>query len=213
MEGIITKIEVQKKNKNRVNVFIDEEFKFACDEELVYRYKLIKGNKVDVKRIEEIAEEDNFIKGKNYAFRIIEKSYKTRRQVEDKLKDRGYDEKLIKRIMNLLEEYNLIDDKVYVKAYIKDNLSKQGKMKLLYNLKSKGIKDEIILNELQNISDNSLEEAAYKVAEKKYSLLKKREADNFKLTQKLSSFLLSRGYEHEIIKRVTRRLLEQQEDE
>lgn len=209
MEGIITKVEVQKKNKNRVNVFIDEEYKFACDEELVYRYKLTKGQKVDIKEIEEIAEEDNFIKGKNYAFRIIEKSYKAKSQVVDKLKGRGYDDKVINRIMSLLEEYNLIDDKVYVKAYIKDNLSKQGKMKLLYNLKSKGIKEDIIISELQNISDNSLEEAAFLVAEKKYLLLKKRETDTFKIKQKLSSFLLSRGYEYEIIKRVTRRLFEQ----
>ena len=213
MEGIITKIETQKKNKNRVNVFIDEEYKFACDEELVYRYKLAKGQKVDVNKIEEIAEEDNFIKGKNYAFRIIEKSYKTKSQVVDKLKGRGYDDKVINKIINLLEEYNLIDDRVYVKAYIKDNLSKQGKTKLLYNLKGKGIKEDIILDELYSISDNSLEQAAYNAAEKKYKLLIKRETDSFKLKQKLSSFLLSRGYDYEIIKRVTIRLLEHQEDE
>ena len=212
MEGIITKIEVQKKNKNRINVYIDDEYKFACDEEIVYRYKLAKGKKVDVKEIEDIAEEDNFIKGKNYAFRIIEKSYKTKSQVIDKLMSRGYDEKIINKIMRLMEEYNLIDDKVYVKAYIKDNLSKQGKMKLLYNLKSKGIKEEIIQSELKNIDDNSLEEAAYNVAEKKYQQLIKRETDAFKITQKLSTFLLSRGYGYDMIKKVSRRLLEQQED-
>ena len=212
MEGIITKLEVQKKNKNRVNVYIDDEYKFACDEEIVYRYKLTKGQKVDLKEIEEIAEEDNFIKGKNYAFRIVEKSYKAKSQVIDKLKSRGYDEKIINKIISLLEEYNLIDDKVYVKAYIKDNLSKQGKMKLLYNLKSKGIKEDIILSELKNIDDNSLEEAAYNSAEKKYLQLIKRETDSFKITQKLSTFLLSRGYDYEIIKRVSRRLLEHQGD-
>ncbi|WP_426349518.1 recombination regulator RecX [Alloiococcus sp. CFN-8] len=212
MEGIITKLEVQKKNKNRINIYIDDEYKFACDEEIVYRYKLTKGKKVDVKEIEDIAEEDNFIKGKNYAFRIIEKSYKTKSQVIDKLISRGYDEKIINKIMRLMEEYNLIDDKVYVKAYIKDNLSKQGKMKLLYNLKSKGIKEEIIQSELKNIDDNSLEEAAYNLAEKKYQQLIKRETDAFKITQKLSTFLLSRGYGYDMIKKVSRRLLEQQED-
>ncbi|MGM9973498.1 MAG: recombination regulator RecX [Clostridiaceae bacterium] len=212
MEGIITKLEVQKKNKNRINVYIDDEYKFACDEEIVYRYKLNKGKKVDVKELEDIAEEDNFIKGKNYAFRIIEKSYKTKSQVIDKLMSRGYDENNINKIMSLLEEYNLIDDNVYVKAYIKDNLSKQGKMKLLYNLKSKGIKEDIIQSELKNIDDISLEEAAYSAAEKKYLQLKKRETDSFKITQKLSTFLLSRGYDYEIIKRVSRRLLENQGD-
>ena len=33
MSNIITKIEVQKRNKDRVNVYINEEFNFACSSE------------------------------------------------------------------------------------------------------------------------------------------------------------------------------------
>lgn len=35
--GKITKIEVQKKNKDRVNVYIDNNFAFAAFNELVYK--------------------------------------------------------------------------------------------------------------------------------------------------------------------------------
>ena len=40
MEKIITKVEVQKNNKNRVNVYVDEEYAFSCAAEVVYKYDL-----------------------------------------------------------------------------------------------------------------------------------------------------------------------------
>lgn len=43
MEKIITKVEVQKNNKNRVNVYVDEEYAFSCAAEVVYKYDLKKG--------------------------------------------------------------------------------------------------------------------------------------------------------------------------
>lgn len=42
MMNKITNVEVQKKNKNRVNVYIDEEFAFGCDAEIVYKYGIKK---------------------------------------------------------------------------------------------------------------------------------------------------------------------------
>ncbi|MCC5424208.1 recombination regulator RecX, partial [Clostridium botulinum] len=47
MSNIITKIEVQKRNKDRVNVYIDEEFNFACSSELIYYHNLKKGKVID----------------------------------------------------------------------------------------------------------------------------------------------------------------------
>ncbi|MCD3298125.1 recombination regulator RecX, partial [Clostridium botulinum C/D] len=46
MERLITKIEIGKKNKNRVNIYLDEEFAFACSADLVYYYKLAKGTRI-----------------------------------------------------------------------------------------------------------------------------------------------------------------------
>ena len=202
MKGIITKIEEQKRSKNRVNVYIDEEFSFACSLELIYKYKLIKGQEVDGKELEKVAEEDNFLKAKAYAFRVLEKSYKTEKEIEDKLIQRGYEKKVVSRIMDLLKEYDFMNDERYIKAYIKDNIKKQGKKKLYYNLKNKGINEELLKEELDKIPQKTIEKSAYDAGEKKYLQLIKKEQDNYKLYNKLTGYLMSKGYDYEICKSV-----------
>ena len=81
MSNIITKIEIQKRNKDRVNIYLNGEFAFACSSELVYYHNLKNGMVVDLKKLSEIVEEDNYIKGKNSALKILEKSFKTERNV------------------------------------------------------------------------------------------------------------------------------------
>src|SRR3712207_8633904 len=113
MEKTITKIEVGKRNKDRVNVFLNEEFAFACSADLVYYYKLSKGKKVNDEFLNEIVSEDNYLKGKNYALKLLERSYKTEKEITDKLEAKEYEPKAIERIMNFLKEYNFIDDDRY----------------------------------------------------------------------------------------------------
>ena len=67
--GKITSIEVQKRNVNRVNVYVDEAFTFACDAELIYKQGIQKDSIIDVEAIKEIVKEDEFIKCKNSALR------------------------------------------------------------------------------------------------------------------------------------------------
>ena len=91
--GKITSIEVQKRNVNRVNVYVDEAFTFACDAELIYKQGIQKDSLIDVEEIKEIVKEDEFIKCKNSALRTVEKTYKTEKELRDKLT-----EKVLKRI-------------------------------------------------------------------------------------------------------------------
>jgi len=181
MENKITNIEVQKRNKNRVNIYIDEEYRFSCDSEIVYKYNLSKGQNIQLKDLEEIIDEDNYLKAKAAAFRIIERSYKTEKQIEDKLLLKGFDKDIVERIKKLLKEYDFMNDAKYVQAFIKDNIKSQGNKK---------------------INKEDMEEYATNLAEKKYRTLSKRESDPWKLSNKLISFLLSKGYDYEMAKSI-----------
>ena len=74
MESRITKIEIQKKNKNRVNIYMDEEFAFACDAQLVYIHNITKGVIIEKEGLQDIVNEDNYIKGKSCALHFLERS-------------------------------------------------------------------------------------------------------------------------------------------
>ena len=193
--GKITSIEVQKRNVNRVNVYVDEVFTFACDAELIYKQGIQKDSIIDVEAIKEIVKEDEFIKCKNSALRTVEKTYKTEKELRDKLAEKGFEEDTIKRAIEFLKEYNLLNDEKYAEMYIKDRLRSQGRNKIKYALIRKGVSEDILLND-----------TAFKLAEKKYNILKKKESDKYKLSQKLFRFLLSKGYDYECCNSIVRRL-------
>ena len=102
-KNIITKIELQKRTKDRVNVYINEEFAFACSAEIIYTYSLSKDKNIDMDYLKEIIDEDNYIKCKSYALKIIERTYKTEKQIFDKLAQKEYDEKIINKTIDFLK--------------------------------------------------------------------------------------------------------------
>jgi regulatory protein len=198
---IITKIEVQKKNKNRVNIYVDEEFLLACDAELVYVYNIFKGKKVELEELKEVVNEDNYIKCKNQALRIIEKSYKTEKQIYDKLIDKGYGEKTVKRTMEFLKQYDLINDEKYVNMYIKDKVSSQGKNRIKYDLIKKGIVESMVSEKLKEIDDSIEEATALILAHKKYNIIIKTKDDNRKVYKILGDYLIRSGYNSDIVQK------------
>jgi regulatory protein len=81
-KNIVTKVEFQKKSKDRVNVYIDGEFAFSCSIELVYSHNIKKDKILDIDYIKGIVNQDNYIKAKKYALNIVEKGYKTEKGKE-----------------------------------------------------------------------------------------------------------------------------------
>ena len=205
--NIITKIECGNRNKNRVNIYIDEEYAFSVDMEIVYKEGLKVKNPVDYDKLKKIIEEDNYIKCKNAAIRIIERSYKSEKEIKDKLLKKEFDNNTVNRTLSFLKEYNLIDDEKLVSMYVIDRLRNQGEKKIKYSLMQKGINEELIYRELNKINNDDLEDIAYNLALKKYEVLSKRENDKYKLYQKLTRYLMSRGYGYDLISRVVKRIV------
>ncbi|MCR1935318.1 recombination regulator RecX [Clostridium tepidum] len=198
MSNIITKIEVQKRNKDRVNIYINEEFKFDCSSELIYYHNLKKGKCIDENDLNDIIKEDNYIKGKNYALKYIEKSLKTESQVKEKLYSKGYDEDTIRNVVNFLKEYNFINDDKYCDMYIREKLNTCGRNKIKYALLNKGIKESLLIEKINNIDEEKEKKIAYKLAEKKYKIMISREKNKFKVYKKIWTYIISKGYNSNI---------------
>ncbi|NFM73515.1 recombination regulator RecX [Clostridium botulinum] len=198
MSNIITKIEVQKRNKDRVNVYIDEEFNFACSSELIYYHNLKKGKVIDQNSLNDIIKEDNYIKAKGYALKYIEKSLKTESQVKEKLYLKEYDEDTVNKVIRFLKDYNFIDDDKYCDMYIREKLNIYGRNKIKYTLLNKGVKENIVIEKINNINEEKEKKVAYKLAEKKYKIMILREKDKFKIYKKIWPYIISRGYNSNI---------------
>lgn len=203
--AVITKIEVQKRNKERVNIYIDEEFAFAVFSELVYKHGLKVKQEIDEESLRELFSEEEKKKCKATALRIIERSYKTEKEIKEKLHLKGYEKPAIDYALEFLREYNFINDESYSKMFVKDSLKSKGKNRIKMDLKRKGVSEENIVDALANINREEEFLVAKKLCEKKYSQLIKREDDKYKISSKLLSFLISKGYEYELSKDVVKK--------
>ena len=211
--NIITKIEVGKRNKERVNIYIDEEYAFSISAELIYKENIKVKDKIDVDSLKKLADEDNYIKCKNTALKTIERTYKSEKELAQKLALKGYDDHIINRTINFMKEYNLLNDNNYATMYVKDKSRNIGKKKIKYSLLQNGIDEEIIESELEKINNDEVKAIVYEMALKKYKVFSKRENDNYKLTQKLYRFLMGKGYDYDLIKDVVKSIVKSEDFE
>lgn len=202
----ITKIEQCKRNKERVNIYIDEEFAFAIYMELVYRFNLKVNEEVDKEKLIEIAKVENLSKCKDSALKTIERSYKTEKEIRDKLLNKEFDEETVEKTINFLKEYTFIDDLKFTKMYVKDRIRTQGRNKIKYALIQKGVNKYLVDEVLEELDRNDEEERALLICEKKYLSICKREEDDFKIKNKLIRYMLGRGYEYEVARNVVSKI-------
>ena len=109
---------------------------------------------------------------------------------------------------NLTEEFenisqkllaeNFINESRYALSFANDKIkfSKWGKLKVMYNLRMKGIDDSQIEAAVKEYPQNDYMDMIKKELAKKVKLLK--ENDKYKRLQKVTAFAAQRGYEHDL---------------
>lgn len=204
--AIITKIEAQKRSKDRVNIYVDEEYFMAVYAELVYTHSLKKGMEIDKESLENLLHDEMYMKAKNKALTILSKSDQSEKKLKEKLLN-DFDENIVEDVIDFLKGYTLINDNLLAEKIVHDNmnLSKFGKNKIKQNLYNKGIAASDIQDALSQIDpDDEYENAKY-LAEKRLKRLKGE--DKNKINQKIYQHLAYKGFSYDIIKRVLRELL------
>jgi len=147
----------------------------------------------------------------NEATKILEHfcAYQERchKEVEQKL----YDLKMIpeakeKIILHLLQ-HNFLNEERFAKAFVRGKFSikKWGRIKIINELKLKNISTYNIKSALQEINEEDYYSTLRKIAIKKLKLLK--EPNTFKKKNKLTTFLISKGYEFELVYKIVNTLI------
>jgi regulatory protein len=206
----ITKIEECKRNKDRVNIFMDEEFYMSASKYCCIKYDLKEGLQIDTSYIDRVISEDNYGKGKNYALKVIERGMKSKKEIHDKLKLKEYSDADIDRVMSFLSEYGYADDDMYAKCYIESCKNSKSKQFIKHSLINKGIDLDIIEKYLMSIEDEEERNKAKILSLKKLNTLKGK--DKKEIRKKIGDMLIRRGYEYNLIKEVVNDIMENDED-
>lgn len=203
---VITKIEPQKKHKNRISVFLDDEFAFGLNDFDVKRLRLKTGMNLTVEELEHIKSEVIAQEAKNYALKLLDRCAYTEQALTRKLHDRSYDNASIQYTVNFLKEYGYINDEEYTKRYVASALSsgKSGIHKIRYDLAGKGISAEIIELVMSEFEEESREN---QISALKTLMDKKLKGDySFPNIMKAKRYAFSRGFSKEAIDTVMHNL-------
>lgn len=192
---LVTKIEVQKNNDTRANLYLDDKFFSGISIELVMKEHIKVGSDLDMDFLSNLILEDEKGQALSKAVKYLSGNLKTEKQIKEYLKKKEYSEITIDYVLDKMREYKYLDDNHYAKSYVLTYSNKYGKLKLSSMLKSKGVSSEIIDEVLQEIETPS----NIQVVAEKY--LKNREI-TYENLNKLSRFLYSRGYEFDEINSV-----------
>lgn len=208
----ITSVEPQKRSK-RFNIFIDGQFVFGADEDLVVSERLIVGKEISPENLQKLLFEAEVGKLLERIYGLVSIRLRSEREIRDyfrrknyELRIKGKEEKsqmVIDLAVEKLKEKGLINDLEFAKSWVEARRrSKQkGINALKAELYQKGIEREIIEEVLSGqVTGDSEEELARKALEKKMKSWKNLERGEFK--KKAYGFLMRKGFNYEVAREV-----------
>lgn len=146
-------------------------------------------------------------KAKNYAFRLLKIRWRSRNELEQKLKQKNFSQEVISAVIETLTNLGYIDDLRFAKAWVNNRLviNPRSRRFLIYELKKKGIDENIIEEAVSRIDDATEYELVAKIAQRKFNGLKKEPL--LKIKQRLFAYLKRRGFRTQIIMDIIKKLM------
>ncbi|GAA5158078.1 regulatory protein RecX [Ornithinimicrobium tianjinense] len=133
---------------------------------------------------------------------------RTRRQLEDKLRERGCEREVALRVLDRMAEIGLVDDEAYAEMYIRSKQETKGLAveALRHELRAKGVPDGIVDASLEEIDPEHEKEQARALVARRLRTM--RGLDREVQTRRLAGFLARKGYGSGVSYQVIREALD-----
>ncbi|MEJ2733459.1 MAG: RecX family transcriptional regulator [Anaerolineae bacterium] len=200
MAGTITALEYQKRNRDRVSVFLDGRFAFGLP--AIVAAGLRKGQVLSDAEIEALQEGGTIESGYHKALDFLSYRPRSRAEVETYLQKRGFPEAQAEAIIERLEGAGLLDDAAFAQFWVenRERFRPRGPRALRHELWSKGISDDIIEQALALVD---VSDGAYRSASKKARRM--RQLDRQTFVRKIVEYLARRGFDYEVAREAAER--------
>ncbi len=198
VNSTITDLTLQKRNKERLNIFLDGEYAFSLAMSIASGLSI--GKILTPSEIDSLLTKDVLEKAKQSAYRYLSFRPRSIKEVEKSLSRKGFDENTVEQVMDRLLELELVDDRAFAHYWIeqRETFKPRGHRALRHELYQKGIDREIVDSVLIEVDEES---AARRAGQKKVGLWSKLPRDDF--FKKMDSFLQRRGFNYEVTRSVT----------
>ncbi len=204
----ITRLEPQKKNPQRLNVYLDGEFAFGISRSAAPW--LVEGNQLSQQKVIEIREKDQFEGAYQRAINFLSYRVRSEKEIRQNLTKHDVPEDIIEQVLDRLRGASLVNDHDFAVQWVENRVrfKPRGKRALSSELFQKGIANEIIEDVLAELDE---EELAYACARSKVTKFNGMDEKVFQ--KKLSGLLTRRGFPYHVTKDVVSSLWREMEQD
>lgn len=197
MAGTITAIKIQKGNKERVNVYVDDQYAFAVT--VLVAATLKKGQYLSEADIQQFKAQDERQKAYEQALRYLSFRARSRQEMDRHLSRKGHSPEVVTETIERLGDEDYLDDEEFARFWLenRERFRPRGQRALRYELRQKGIGDELIDSLLTDLDEAEL---AWSAVAGKLAQWQHLDEEAFK--KKVLGFLSRRGFDYEVAHQV-----------
>ncbi len=204
MSGIITRLVYQKRNKNRVSIFLDDAYAFSLPDILASSLQL--GQHLDDETIARLQAQDNRQRAMDKALRLLARRPRSQHEIDEALKQADYTPDIREQVIARLIEMAYLDDREFARWWVSNRtqFNPRSIRALQQELYQKGLPASIIAEALAHLDDETLAIAAGQKRSYRWRHLARADFD-----KKMLGHLQRRGFSYPAARFATDHLREQ----
>ena len=197
---VITKIERQKRRDSRVSIFLDGEFAFGAQDDVVYLYGLSKGMELTPELRVQIDARNAVLEAKLAAHRLLARRLRAAGELRMQLRKKGFPQAAADEAVDDFVRAGLIDDRAFAVAFVRDRMKFRPKSRRMLEreLAARGVSKALVHAVLsEELGEDAERESARALAEK--HLARMSGASPEQRYRRVFAFLQRRGYSASLI--------------
>lgn len=193
------KIKQIKKQNSKYKITLDNNNEIIIYDEVIINNNLLYKKDIDEEFIKKITKENEYYEIYNKVLKYIKTKLRSENEIKTYMKKQNIDDNTQEKIISKLKKTKMIDENIFVKAYIHDKISftNDGPYKIKKELEKQNIDEKIIEQELEKIDKEELNNKLEKLIIKKLNNNQKYSEQILK--QKLVLYFTNLGYDKEKI--------------
>jgi len=191
----ITAIRQQERRKDRYAVYVDGTYSFSLNADTLLAKGLVPGQELDAEQLKtylQLATED---KAYGLALAYVARRMRSRWELEDYFRRKGYTPSLSDVVMKKLARLGLVDDAAFAEAWVRNRrlFKPVSRRRLTQELRQKRVADETIE---QTLAEDDADERTVL----RELIARRRKQTRYQDNQKLMQYLARQGFNYDDIK-------------
>ena len=202
MEREITALKAQKKNPNRINVYLDGDYAFGLARIVAAWLKI--GQVLSEEDIDRLKQQDTLEVAFQRGLLILSYRPRSIAEVRRKLSEQGFEPAVVDATIQRMKDNGLLGDEQFAHAWVENRVAfrPRGRRLLAVELRQKGVAEEAIQQALSETPDE--ESLAYQSAVQYARKMVGKDWETFR--KRLGAYLMRRGFSYGTIAPILRRV-------